>query len=226
MRSVIKGIGLISFMAGVSLLGCAGRPDLAHPPIISPGIEANSTETLSSVVRRHRALQQLPPSRLAQAVTRTKARFLKNPNLENYQQLITILALPNVPFPEKLAVLELMQQQDLAFTSTSTQDLHLVLEQTVIEAVQTQKRTRELTAAISDRDQKIAELERSVRSLVATRSRCYKNQASLERQLQYIQSWALKLRHQLDEIGRIEKSIEDRRQSTPLELPKQNDQHR
>ncbi len=220
---MIKAVGVISFAIGVTLLGCASTPDLAHPLIISPGLEANSTETLSGVIRRYRALQQAPPSRLAQTIKRAKVRFVENPNLESYQQLVTFMALPNVPFSEKFAILELLEQQGLTFTSTSTHDLQLVPEATVIDAVRAQKHARDLTADISDRDRRIGELERRVRSLVATRDRCYSNQASLERQLQDIQGWALKLRRQLDEIGRIEKSIEDRRQSTPLELPKQDD---
>jgi hypothetical protein len=205
-------------------MGCAGTPDLAFPPVISTGVEGELKETLASLVRRHRALQRLSPSRLAQAVDTKKARFLEDPNLERYQQLVSFMALPNVPFTEKVAILEILQQDGQASVSASTRDLYLVPEEFMFDAVEQQKRARELTSAISDRDRKIAQLERAVKSLVATRDRCHTNEASLERQLQYIQSWAMKMRRQLDELGRIEKSIEDRRQSTPLELPKQDDQ--
>ncbi|MFZ0254551.1 MAG: hypothetical protein WAN46_02635 [Gammaproteobacteria bacterium] len=205
-------------------MGCAATLDLAFPPTISTAIEDNSHETLSSLVRRHRALQRLPPSRLARAIDRTKARFSKNPNLKSYQQLVSFMALSNVSFTEKVGILELLQQNGQAFISASTHDLHFVSEKAVFDAVQQQKHAQELTAAISNRDRKIVQLERTVKGLVAARDRCHTNEAALERQLQYIQSWALKLRGQLDELGRIEKTIEDRRQSTPLELPKQDDQ--
>lgn len=207
-----------------NLTGCTATLDLVFPPTISTAVEDHSQETVSSLVRRHRALQRLPSSRLAQAIDRSKARFLKNPSLKSYQELVSFMALSNVSFADKAAILELLHQNGQAFISASTDDLHFVSEKAVFDAVQQLKHARESTAAISNRDQEIAQLERTVKGLVAARDRCHTNEAALERQLQYIQSWALKLRGQLDELGRIEQSIEDRRQSTPLELPKQDGQ--
>ena len=219
-----KGVRWLSLVLATSLVGCAGMRELAFPPVVSTEGASDSQETLSSLSRRQRTLQRLPPTRITQAIDRTKARFLENPNRESYQQLVSFMALTNVPFPEKGAILELLQENGQAFISASTHDLYLVPENAVFDAVHQQKRARELTTALSDRERKLAQLERTVRSLVATRDRCRTNEASLEDQLEYIQSWALKLRRQLDELGRIEKSIEDRRQSTPLELPRQDDQ--
>lgn len=223
MTSLTRGPGWLAWVLIAGLAGCTGTVDLAFPPPISPAVESASEETLSSVLRRHRALQRLPASRLTEAIERTKARFLENPNLTSYQQLVSFLALPNVPLAEKAAILELLQQNGQAFLSKSVHNLHLVPEKALFEAIQQQQRAEKLTAAIVERDRKIAQLERTLNGLVATRDRCYTREASLERQLQDIQNWALKLRRQLDELGRIEESIEDRRKSTPLELPKQND---
>lgn len=220
---VTRGVSWLSLALIAGLMGCVGTSNLGNPPVIAPGLEGNSDETLAALVRRHKAYQRLSPSRLAGSIDRVKVRFSEAPNLQTYRQLTSLMALRNVPFAEKLAILELLQQRGRAFASSSNQDLHLVSEKAVFDIVQQQKHIRELTAAVMDRDRKVTALEHTVNGLAETGKRCHANVASLEHQLHSLQSRALKLRRQLDELGRIEESIEDRRQSTPLELPKQDD---
>ncbi|MGF1613860.1 MAG: hypothetical protein ACFCVA_08090 [Gammaproteobacteria bacterium] len=221
---VTQGGRWLSLVILMNLIGCAGTFDPVSQAAQGTRIEGGSPEALALAVRRYAVLQEVPSERLVQEIERAKARFRERPSRQNYQPLVSFMALPKVPLEQKAAILGLLESHGQQFLSVSQRDLHLVPETTVFDTVRQASRTQELLAAISIRDQRIAQLESRVDGLQAVRDRCRTNEASLERRLESIQSWALTLRRQLDELGRIEESIEDRRQSTPLELPKQNDQ--
>lgn len=222
--SMLQGSRWLSLVILMNLIGCAGTVELASQATQATRIEGGSPEALALAVRHYAVLQEVPPARLVQEIERAKARFLERPSLQNYQPLVSFMALPKVPLEQKAAILGLLELHGQQFLSLSQRNLHLVPETTVFDAVRQALRTQELLSAISIRDQRIAQLEGTVNGLEAVRDRCRTNEASLERRLESIQNWALTLRRQLDELGRIEEKIEDRRQSTPLELPKQNDQ--
>ena len=218
-----RGWVWVTFGLALALVSCGSFREEVTTPVLPMPVRGDAGGALSVLLKRYVALRSLSQVELNQEIEKARTRFVENPSLENRRRLVSLMALPAAPFPHKTAMLDLLQQDGQLSVPAARNDLYLVPETTVYRAVRQEQRVHDLMAEVSARDREIAQLKRTLKGWKATRDRYRDREASLERQLEHARSWAMTLSRQLDELRKIEKSIEDRRQSTPLQLPKQQD---
>lgn len=224
--SVRRVVRLLSLALCLAVVGCAVAKSPVYVPRLPPTDQGELTQQTPCAILSayYLTLSRRSPASLGPDIERAKKAFRKAPSVENRRRLTFFLSLPNVLFASKVEVLELMARHNTTPKSGYPPTLYFLPESSINQCVRRAKIIEDLQAKITTRDKQITRLNHQLKGVWASRAQLQADKASLEQRLEEAQALAHTLRGQLDELRKIEKSLEDRSQSTPLELPKQNAQ--
>jgi hypothetical protein len=177
-------------------------------------------EHVALMSQQYTQAQHLSAEQVARELSRAQASFALVPSLAHWRRLMFLVLLPQAPGADREAALELLQTHHRPVASPSEHGLYLVSEEVLADYLQLLQEARETHAA---RVQIIDELEQQLELLTAARDRLAQDKRSLKEQLHTEQVRIRTLQRQLDEIRKIEQTLEDRNRTAPARLPEDDD---
>ncbi len=203
---------LVGFAALSALGGCVSGP----APGLSSGSPAGPapdvcTADVAHALAYFSRVRGLPKAELARELERRRAAYAADPSPTHRMQLALLLAMPGGPAEDERRALTLLQGQRSEAVDAGVRDLCQLLEVLLSAAIDREYR---LNAALEDqkeRRQRIAGLERDLKQSLAHGRDLEQRVLSLQRALAREQSEAATRQRQLEELRKIESTLESRR---------------
>ena len=204
----------------VALVACAAWNDDRPRPTESKN---PLDEQLAIRTQRYTEVEQTSAAQLARDLAGAKADFALQPNPEHWRRLVFLALLPQTSEMDRELAFDLLQTGPRPVDRASGDALYMVSEDLIGDYLQLRLEAQESRETQMARAQLIDELETQLKRLTVAHKRLAHEKMLFAEQLRKEQARSRTLQHQLDEITRIEKTLEDRTHTAPAELIEDND---
>lgn len=210
---------LLAGLAALSALGgCASGSASGLPPGSAAG---SATEVCTTDVAEALAyftrVRGMPKSELARELERRRAAYAADPSPTHRMQLALLLAMPGGPAEDERRAVALLQGQRTEALDAGVRDLCQLLEVLLSAAIERESRLHAALEDQKEKRQRIAGLERDLKQSLAHGRELELRLLSVQRALAREQGEAATRQRQLEELRKIESSLESRR-GAPLSV--------
>jgi hypothetical protein len=217
MRPVLRPLAAL---AALSVLGggCASGPvpGLSAGSNTLPTAEVCSAEVAQALAYFSR-LRGLPRAELARELERSRAAYAADPSPAHRLRLALLLAMPGGPAEDERRAVALLQGQRSQASDASLRDLCQLLEVLLAAEIERESRLQALLDDQKEKRQRIAGLERDLKQALGHGRDQELRVLALQRALAREQAEAATRQRQLEELRKIESSLESRR-GAPLSV--------